>query len=414
MKNQVKYTHGGNVFTNKETKVKYSVEQRPDGIWTIYSEGPQWSRRDEYEYGFASESDAIDIAKIEAGITNEEDPEGYFFRKTEWSTGGGLKSNQYEVELESIDNPDFEYKKRYTKKIKKHRVSVSSIEEAKKVVGEFINDNDLGAGNFIGAQIYQNNQPIAYISYNLRVWAGKVGDMNSVPFEENNSDIEDKIAKLKKVYNSTMIPESIKQKALEEIENLKKQRNVAKPSEPNTSKPKVTSEPVIQDDRIGDKHISEVATYIPHRNIKSIVIEFEGKEITLNGSDIFDGIYVDNKIVGVKTRKKREPKVARTQFEEETFEFAKGGYTRPAYDLKTTGDYEFSTNLDAIYQFRVAGFEREGNDTDSLYLDDLETRAKRDLGTIIIKNNAWKKLANGLTIRATSSTGIKGKLKKIS
>jgi hypothetical protein len=78
--------------------------------------------------------------------------------------GGGLKKDGYEVELESIDNPDFEYNKRYTKKIKKHRISVSSIEEAKKVVSEFINDNDLGGGNFIGAQIYQNNQPIAYIS----------------------------------------------------------------------------------------------------------------------------------------------------------------------------------------------------------------------------------------------------------
>ena len=88
MKNEIKYAHGGNVFKNEDTQVTYFVEQRPDGVWTIFSEGPQWSRRDEYEYGFASESDAIDIAKIEAGITHEEDPEAYFFRKTEYAKGG--------------------------------------------------------------------------------------------------------------------------------------------------------------------------------------------------------------------------------------------------------------------------------------------------------------------------------------
>jgi hypothetical protein len=143
------------------------------------------------------------------------------------------------------------------------------------------------------------------------------------------------------------------------------------------------------------------------------VVEFNGKEVTLNGSDIFDGIYVENKYLGIKTRKKREPKVARTQFEEETFEFAKGGYTRPAYDLKTTGDYEFRTNSGSTYEFTVAGFEREGDDTDSLYFDDLDSTSKRDLGTIVIKNNAWKKLASGQTIRAISSTGISGKLTKL-
>ena len=636
MKNEIRYANGGNVFKNKETNVTYFVEQRPDGVWTIYSEGPQWSRREEYVYGFASESDAIDIAKLEAGITHEEDPEAYFFRRTEYATGGGVKSNQYEVELESIDNPDFEYKKRYTKKIKKYRVSVNSIEEAKKVVSEFINDNDLGGGNFIGAQIYQNNKPIAYISYNLRVWAGKVGDMNSIPYEENNMDIQSKIDKLKKVYNSTLVPESVKAKALEEIEKLKKEKvnqtktsakevkseepgidseqrefnktvlqiieknkindansfeqivsevlqdsnfhteafifasildksivtkqdwysserfvsdektikialeisqmsgwdaskfgpalefalkmkgfhNIAAalkkslqeeesqypnaieeltkrqteytqeiasrtglrqsavadfvakngltesetlnllqglgmgkiiaadfmtavagipgnsfekriiafaksneafktPTPAPTPTPKVNETPIVKDDRIGNKNISEVATYIPHRNIKSIVVEFNGKEVTLNGSDIFDGIYVENKYLGIKTRKKREPKVARTQFEEETFEFAKGGYTRPAYDLKTTDDYYFVTNSRVEYEFSVAGFEREGDDTDSLYFDDLDTTAKRDLGTIIIKNNAWKKLASGQTIKAISSTGISGKLTKV-
>jgi hypothetical protein len=65
------------------------------------------------------------------------------------------------------------------------------------------------------------------------------------------------------------------------------------------------------------------------------VVEFNGKEVTLNGSDIFDGIYVENKYLGTKTRKKREPKVARTQFEEETFEFAKGGLAKQQIMVST-------------------------------------------------------------------------------
>lgn len=72
-----------NVFKDQKTGVIYSVEQRPDGVWTIFSEGPQWSRRDEFKYGFRSEADAIDSAKFQAGITTEEDPEAYFFRETE-------------------------------------------------------------------------------------------------------------------------------------------------------------------------------------------------------------------------------------------------------------------------------------------------------------------------------------------
>ena len=84
-----KMATGGNVFKDDRDGTTYFVEKRPDGIWTIFSEGPQWSRRDEYQYGFASEEDAIDIAKLHAGITTEDDPEAYFMR-TQYGNGGEL------------------------------------------------------------------------------------------------------------------------------------------------------------------------------------------------------------------------------------------------------------------------------------------------------------------------------------
>ena len=85
-----KMATGGNVFKDDRDGTTYFVEKRPDGIWTIFSEGPQWSRRDEYQYGFASEEDAIDIAKLHAGITTEDDPEAYFMR-TQYGNGGELE-----------------------------------------------------------------------------------------------------------------------------------------------------------------------------------------------------------------------------------------------------------------------------------------------------------------------------------
>ena len=93
--------------------------------------------------------------------------------------------------------------------------------------------------------------------------------------------------------------------------------------------------------------------------------------------------------------------------------FAKGGYVRPAYNMPIVGNYSFKTKDGLGYEFRVTGFERAGDDTDSLYFDDSETTAKKELGTIIIKNSSWKNLANGKTIMAVSEKGVSGKLTKI-
>jgi hypothetical protein len=58
------------------------------------------------------------------------------------------------------------------------------------------------------------------------------------------------------------------------------------------------------------------ATYIPRRDIKSLETVYGNN---ISGKDLYDGAYTKRKNI------KSSPKVARTQFEDETFEYAKGG-----------------------------------------------------------------------------------------
>jgi hypothetical protein len=121
------------------------------------------------------------------------------------------------------------------------------------------------------------------------------------------------------------------------LSNKEYEQNIvafAKSNEAFKYEPKKEETQKVADDRLKGKHISDVSTYIPQRAIEVIVTNFNGKKVTLNGNDIFDGIYVDNKALGVKDRevkgkeikgKGKQPKMVRTQFEEETFEFGNGG-----------------------------------------------------------------------------------------
>lgn len=90
--------------------------------------------------------------------------------------------------------------------------------------------------------------------------------------------------------------------------------------------------------------------------------------------------------------------------------FKNGGYTRPAYDLKTTGDYLFHTDKG---QFKVTSylFERQNDTEDALEIQD---ELRGELGSIIIKNSAWKNLASGKSVKARTSKGnFVGTLKRI-
>jgi hypothetical protein len=191
------------------------------------------------------------------------------------------------------------------------------------------------------------------------------------------------------------------------------EQKTAEPIKTEEPKEEPKEQPKVSDDRLKGKQISEVSKYVPHRNIESITFTIDGKSYTVKGSDIFDGVYVENSAIGIKakrTTKAKQPKVARTQFEEEEFEFGSGGYTRPSG--KVSGIYEFAVK-GGITELKVVGFERQNDTQDSLYFDDSEKAAKTKFGSILVKNNAMSKITKGNTVMATSTTGIKGKLTRI-
>lgn len=101
-----------------------------------------------------------------------------------------------------------------------------------------------------------------------------------------------------------------------------------------------------------------------------------------------------------------------TDMFESSKEYAKGGYVRVPGDVKITGIYEFKTK-DQVRILMVNGFERHKDDSDSLYLDD-EDKNKPEIGSVIVKNSAMRKMAKGNPVTAiTSRSNEKGTLTRI-
>jgi hypothetical protein len=85
-----------------------------------------------------------------------------------------------------------------------------------------------------------------------------------------------------------------------------------------------------------------------------------------------------------------------------TFEsFLNESYKRPASDMKISGKFEITIKGDK-YTTNIAGFEREGDDTDALYLMD-EDPLKVKHGSFIIKNSDMPKLSKGSVIKGKCS-----------
>ncbi len=108
----------------------------------------------------------------------------------------------YELELEAVPNPDHS-RERHSGivKIKKHRVPVSSFSDARVKVASFIEDNDLGGGNFVPAKIYLEDVEIAYISYNGRLWnpdgtAMAMGDGGIIAVDNLRSKSKEELVKM--------------------------------------------------------------------------------------------------------------------------------------------------------------------------------------------------------------------------
>ena len=91
----------------------------------------------------------------------------------------------YTVSLSAEPNPDYdEDTQEGSVNIPEQLAPVKSISEARDKVMQFISEFDLGSGNWSGGQIFDTEgKPIAFISYNGRVWEGKIGDGSNKEFK---------------------------------------------------------------------------------------------------------------------------------------------------------------------------------------------------------------------------------------
>lgn len=96
-----------------------------------------------------------------------------------------------------------------------------------------------------------------------------------------------------------------------------------------------------------------------------------------------------------------------------TFEqFVNEAYKQVPYNKKVTGKYEVTCGSKK-YEVVVAGFERENDDSDSLYLMD-DDAMKSEWGGIIVKNSDMPKLEKGGIHKATiSKTKEECKIRRI-
>lgn len=90
-------------------------------------------------------------------------------------TGEALQAaGKYRVQLATVGNPDFGQRpdRALPGAERKHWKSVTTLAEASSVCRDFIERNEMGAGNWAGGDVLDaNNKVVARVSYNGRVWA---------------------------------------------------------------------------------------------------------------------------------------------------------------------------------------------------------------------------------------------------
>lgn len=93
-------------------------------------------------------------------------------------------------------------------------------------------------------------------------------------------------------------------------------------------------------------------------------------------------------------------------------DFIAEAYKNIPYNVKISGKYEITINGKTV-NTSIAGFERENDDSDSLYLMDNDP-LKAEHGSFIVKNSDMSKLQKGTVVKAVCSKhNIPAKLKRI-
>jgi hypothetical protein len=93
-------------------------------------------------------------------------------------------------------------------------------------------------------------------------------------------------------------------------------------------------------------------------------------------------------------------------------DFINKAYKDIPHNVKIAGKYEITIDGKTV-STSVAGFERENDDSDSLYFMD-EDKLRDTIGTLIVKNSDMPKLQKGTTVKAIGSKNNKEvKIKRI-
>ncbi len=75
------------------------------------------------------------------------------------------------VVLKSVGNPDFRQDPaRPLPGVPRKTVDVTSMREAAAACQNYITEYDLGGGNWAGGEIFENEEVVAIVSYNGRIW----------------------------------------------------------------------------------------------------------------------------------------------------------------------------------------------------------------------------------------------------
>lgn len=95
-------------------------------------------------------------------------------------------------------------------------------------------------------------------------------------------------------------------------------------------------------------------------------------------------------------------------------ESVKESYKSIPHNIKIAGKYDVSVGKYPTKQARVtiAGFERHGDDTDALYLDDSDSH-KSLFGSFIVKNSDMFKLEKGKHITCKTSKGEDAEITRV-
>jgi hypothetical protein len=88
------------------------------------------------------------------------------------------KSKRYLIELKSCGNPDFGQDP-YRRMSPSMMIDFKTIEEAQIIQSDYIQEYELGGGNWCGGNITHMGKIVARMSYNSRVWESSTGIYSS-------------------------------------------------------------------------------------------------------------------------------------------------------------------------------------------------------------------------------------------